>query len=127
GLDVFALAPSEFLSANEIGAAALASQGGRFNPQQQFPVTWPAEPVVARAYVDQLRRAPSASAATLDEISGALDLVAPQLTAGGKDVRLAERLTSLAQSVSRGGGDALTIKRKKGLADTLTGLSARLR
>jgi hypothetical protein len=34
GLDVFALQPSEFLSENEIAAAGLADQGGRFNPQQ---------------------------------------------------------------------------------------------
>ncbi|MEJ1962129.1 MAG: DUF305 domain-containing protein [Gammaproteobacteria bacterium] len=56
GLDTFRLLPSKFLSENEIAAAALAQQGGRSNPQQQFPVTWPAEPVVARAYIDQLER-----------------------------------------------------------------------
>jgi hypothetical protein len=105
----------------------LADQGGRFNPQQQFPVAWPAEPVVARAYVDQLRRGSAVAAAALDEVSGALDLAAPQLAAGAKDPRLAERLGALAQSVSRGGGDATTAKRKKGLADTLAGLAARLR
>ncbi len=42
GLDVFALEPSEFLSAEEIAAAEAADQGGVFNPQTQFPVTWPA-------------------------------------------------------------------------------------
>ncbi|MFW6087680.1 MAG: DUF305 domain-containing protein, partial [Myxococcota bacterium] len=47
GLDMLALVPSEHLSANEIAAAAAADQGGVFNPQQQFPVRWPAEPVVA--------------------------------------------------------------------------------
>jgi hypothetical protein len=74
-----------------------------------------------------LRRGSSVPAAALDEISGALDLVAPQLAAGSKDQRMAERLAALAQGVSRGGGDAITLKRKKGLADTLTGLSARLK
>jgi hypothetical protein len=44
GLDIFSLQPSEFLSENEIAAAALANQGPAFNPQQQYPVTWPAEP-----------------------------------------------------------------------------------
>jgi hypothetical protein len=58
GLDVLALLPSEHLTANEIAAAALADQGALFNPQQQFRVTWPAEPVVARAYLDQLPGAP---------------------------------------------------------------------
>ena len=42
GLDVFALEPSEFLSAEEIAAAEAADQGGVFNPQTQTPVTWPA-------------------------------------------------------------------------------------
>ncbi|MCL6249758.1 DUF305 domain-containing protein [Altererythrobacter sp. KTW20L] len=41
GLDVFALEPSEFLTADEIAAAEAADQGGSFNPQTQFPVTWP--------------------------------------------------------------------------------------
>ncbi|WP_271439518.1 DUF305 domain-containing protein [Pontixanthobacter luteolus] len=41
GLDVFALEPSEFLSAEEIAAAEAADQGETFNPQTQLPVTWP--------------------------------------------------------------------------------------
>merc|ERR1711923_692984 len=44
GLDVLRLTPSEYLSANDIAAAALAQQPGEvgrlFNPQQQFPVSW---------------------------------------------------------------------------------------
>lgn len=48
GIDVFALEPSEFLTAEEIAAAEAADQGNTFNPQTQFPVTWP-EDVVARA------------------------------------------------------------------------------
>ena len=42
GIDVFALEPSEFLSEAEIAAAEAADQGGAFNPQSQYPVTWPA-------------------------------------------------------------------------------------
>jgi hypothetical protein len=127
GLDVFALQPSELLSANEIAAALLADQGGLFNPQQQFPVTWPAEPAVARAYVDQLRRGAGAAvpAATLDDISGALDLTASRLTSGAHDSALAARLTALAGGLA-GSGDAITQKRKKGLAETLNGLATRL-
>ncbi len=55
GLDAFRLKPSEFLSQNEIDAAALA-QTNEFNAQSQSKVVWPASPVVARAYVDQLAR-----------------------------------------------------------------------
>ncbi len=40
GIDVFALSPSEFLTAEEIAAAEAADQGSVFNPQTQFPVTW---------------------------------------------------------------------------------------
>lgn len=47
GLDVFALEPSEFLTAEEIAAAEAADQGGTFNPQTQYPVTWP-DKVAAR-------------------------------------------------------------------------------
>jgi hypothetical protein len=131
GLDVFALTPSSFLSANEIAAAELADQGGVFNPQQQFPVTWPAEPVIARAYVDQLRRGGDSGgvpAATLDEISGALDLVAARLSSSGpSDAALAQRVDALALRLAAPGGDSVTQRRTSGLADTLRALAARLR
>lgn len=48
GIDVFALEPSAFLTAEEIAAAEAAEMGGTFNPQTQLPVTWPAG-VAARA------------------------------------------------------------------------------
>ncbi len=48
GLDVFALEPSEHLSAAEIAAAeAAAYADGLFNPQTQTQVTWPAEVIAA--------------------------------------------------------------------------------
>ena len=126
GLDVFALQPSELLSENEVAAAALADQGGRFNPQQQFPVTWPAEPVVARAYVDQLRRGSDVPTATLEQISAGLDLAAQRLEASTNDPRLAAQLNEHAHALDATRGDAVTQKRKKGLAETLGGLAARL-
>ena len=55
GLDVFALKPSEFLSANEIAAARLVKVN-ELNVQDQRRFTWPAAFVVARAYLDQLVR-----------------------------------------------------------------------
>src|SRR5690606_32404607 len=72
GLDVFALVPSEHLTENEIAAAALARYpNGRFNPQQQFRVTWPAEPVVARAWLDQLRRGEALPARLVRDVQAA--------------------------------------------------------
>ena len=59
GLDVLKLLPNELLSENEIAAAGIADQHRAFNPQQQFAVTWPAEPIVAHAYLDQMQRAGS--------------------------------------------------------------------
>ena len=60
GLDVLKLIPSEYLTENEIAAAAMAypviGPPRVFNPQQQVPMTWPAVPVVALAYIDQLLR-----------------------------------------------------------------------
>lgn len=48
GLDVFELTPSEFLTAEEIAAAAAAVYPGDvFNPQTQTQVTWPAEVAAA--------------------------------------------------------------------------------
>ena len=55
GLDVFRLTPSEYLSQDEI-AAASAVHLDEFNAQLQPRLTWPATPVVARAYLDQLTR-----------------------------------------------------------------------
>jgi len=62
----------------------------------------------------------------LDDVSAALDLVAARLAAGARDADLAARAQSLASAFERGGGDAITAKRKQGLADTLTALAARL-
>jgi uncharacterized protein (DUF305 family) len=48
GLDVFALTPSQFLTAEEIRAAESAVYAGdAFNPQTQAQVTWPAEVAAA--------------------------------------------------------------------------------
>ncbi|MEM7278351.1 MAG: DUF305 domain-containing protein [Pseudomonadota bacterium] len=100
GLDVFALLPSDYLSENEIAAAALADQGAVFNPQQQFPVSWPAVPVVARAYMDQLNRSGALAADLNTELTEALMAV----DAGDLNRTLSTRLKSLARKVSRQSG-----------------------
>lgn len=73
GLDILTLIPSDYLTANEIAAASLADQGGVFNPQQQFPVSWPASPILARAYLDQMRRAKTVEEAVALGIERALE------------------------------------------------------
>ena len=127
GLDVLALTPSQHLTTNEIAAAAMASYGGRFNPQQQFPVTWPAHPVVALTYVDQLQRSGTVDAGTLAALRQALAQARPSVEAGRKDGQLASRLTSLAASVNPTGADAAANKRAAGLRESLQAIAAQLR
>ncbi len=127
GLDVLALLPSEYLSENEIAAAVAANRGASFNPQQQFPIDWPAEPVVARAYLDQLERGNELPPTLVADLSTALDRSATQLADGTRDKDLAKKLKSLAASLEDDSGDAITHRRRAGLAGTLNGISARLR
>ncbi len=127
GLDVFALAPSDHLSAAEIAAASLADQGGKFNPQQQYPVTWPDHPLVARAYVDQLARAQALPAATIADLTGALEQARAPIDGDRNDPALAARLQSLAASLNATGGDARTRSRTAALQESLSGIAARLR
>jgi hypothetical protein len=92
GLDVFELKPSEHLSASEIAAAKLASQGGLFNPQQQYPVSWPDSPAVARAYIDQLQREGRFTTAQVATLSAMLDKAQARLDASRKDAKVAAEL-----------------------------------
>jgi hypothetical protein len=95
GLDVFELKPSDQLSANEIAAAKLV----RFdvlNPQTQPRLSWPASFVVARAYIDQLRRNRDIAASGLTAI--ARDVDAAEKSTGAKRRAALERtLTKLSQ------------------------------
>jgi len=127
GIDVLALKPSEFLSENEIAAAAMADGGGAFNPQNQTRMTWPATPVVALAYIDQLKRGNALSESMVADLYTALDLSAIELQRGARDKRLAGDLETLAASVSIDGGDAVALRQRAALADTLNGIAAALR
>ncbi len=126
GIDVLSLLPSDFLSANEIAAAVLADQGREFNPQRQQSFDWPAEPVVARAYVDQLARSDGFDEASLADLDAALDLASAALRGEASDPELADRLDALAASVGTGAGGDLAEKRRSGLVKTLRGIAVRL-
>ena len=127
GIAVLGLTPSEYLTENEIAAAAVANQGGVFNPQQQFQVTWPAEPVVARAYVDQLERSNSLSSSIIAGLTTALDSSASKLEDGARDKGLANELDSFAADLNVDSDGSMTGKRQVALAETLSGIAARLR
>jgi len=55
GLDIFELTPTKFLTQNEIDAAKTV-RVSELNVQDQQKMDWPAQLVVAKAYVDQLER-----------------------------------------------------------------------
>ena len=55
GLDVFELTPTRFLTQNEIDAAKTV-RVAELNVQNQQKIEWPAQFIVAKAYVDQLAR-----------------------------------------------------------------------
>ncbi|MBL1430553.1 DUF305 domain-containing protein [Oceanicaulis sp. AH-315-P02] len=127
GLDVFALLPSEFLSENEIAAANIADQRDRFNPQQQFAITWPHEPVIARAYMDQLQRSEALSETLMAQLNTALDQADERLSEGKSDVVLAKQLENLAANVARNKKETANNDRQAALSTTLTGIAKRLR
>jgi len=128
GLDVLTLTASEHLSENELAAALVADQGSVFNPQQQFRADWPAVPVVARAYLDQLGRGEGLSEALAGNLAEALDDSAARLEAGAKDEGLAAGLESLAAELGEeSSGGAAAQMRRTALGETLNGIAARLR
>ena len=122
GLDILKLIPSEYLSENEIAAAELAYPliGSRrlFNPQQQVPMTWPARPVVARAYIDQLLKDKVLEEDTAQSIIERLDLVDVAMEKGGNN-RLARQINRLELSVDVLNVNAMTQHRLEKLNATL--------
>lgn len=129
GLDVFNLVPSDFISANEIVAASFPSTEPVVNTQQQKRQSWPAEPVVALAYVDQLARAGVLAAAREEELRTVLANVGSTLVRRNGDARSAEQLEALAGQMQQAGvqSSGVSARRYQGLALTLEGIAARLR
>ena len=129
GLDVLALLPSEHLSANEIAAASATTGGERFNPQQQFSITWRHEPVVAHAYLDQLERDGALGAPRITALRTALEETPPELAGDRSDASLAESLSGLADGLADDLVRLEGMDRRRALAlvETLEGIAARLR
>lgn len=118
GIDVFALQPSVYLSANEIAAATSADQGGQFNPQQQLPNTWPAAPIVGMAYLDQWVRAHPNETAKMDPLYDLLRETDVRLTAQESDTALSAELQQWAQTPA--------VITSTALREVLEAISARL-
>lgn len=71
GLDVFELAPSAYISQNEIDAAKTVIWT-ELNPQEQQRMVWPASFAKARSFVDQLERSKGMSATRIAAVRTAL-------------------------------------------------------
>ena len=126
GLDVFALQASDYLTENEIAAASLPELSGIVNAQTQEIVEWPAVPVVARAYMDQLQRENRLSANQANELSDALGRAEALLAGDNGNRRSTVRaLNNLADDFSDVAGDfnGISGARYASLAETLEGIA----
>ena len=130
GLDVLTLLPSEYLSANEIAAAALAysSTGPRktFNPQQQIPMSWPASPIVARVYIDQLFKDGAINAKTATRVIDVVDDAELAMASGG-DKNLSRRMMAMKILATGKNSNNTNRKRLKALRSMIQGLAKELR
>jgi len=113
GLDVFKLTPTADLTQNEIDAANLVRLE-TLNPQSQPHITWPAEFVVARAYVDQLVRDNGLPAARTSAISASL-----KSAEGMTGARRRAALKSLAEGLEKEASSSSDATRVKALAELI--------
>lgn len=129
GLDIFKLKPSEFLSENEIEAASLA-QANQLNVQMQQKSVWPANIIVARAYIDQLNRSKAIRpdrAHTVTDLLGRADKIRSNSDKNAS--YLAGELDKLAAQLDRdaSGATAVDATRFKALAEIMKERSMKLR
>jgi len=124
GLDVFSLLPSEHLSEAELSAARTTIGDDVFNPQQQFPVRWQNQPIIARARLDQLQRDEllppdriAAIAAVLDQVQTTSDAATDARAVAAQLRDQADMLNELARSA-----DVQARRQLNGLAETLVQL-----
>jgi hypothetical protein len=101
GLDIFELKPSALLTQNEIDAAKLVHLD-YLNAQGQPKAVWPANFVVARAYVDQLVRDNGLARTRTSDIAHQLDEAQKASGAERRDIltKLAAKLDSDANSAT---------------------------
>jgi hypothetical protein len=103
GVDVFKLVPSKFITQNEIDASNLVHYDV-LNVQNQQKVTWPANFVVARAYLDQLNR----SSALADGRITALNSLFAQVEASHRGAKEVAQLKTAAADLEKDAAAAKT-------------------
>ena len=99
GLDVFELTPSKFLTQNEIDAAK-SVRVAELNVQNQQKIEWPAQLVVAKAYLDQLTRSLALPAEQIAELQKAMRNAETSHMNKGKLAKLRSMADFVAQSAA---------------------------
>jgi hypothetical protein len=99
GLDVFELTPTKFLTQNEIDAAKTV-RVSELNVQNQQKIEWPAQLVVAKAYLDQLSRTDALPAKQIADLRKVIQKAENSHMNKGKVAKLKKMAPSLENSVA---------------------------
>jgi hypothetical protein len=105
GLDVFELTPTKFLTQNEIDAAKTV-RVAELNVQNQQKFEWPAQFVVAKAYVDQLARSQALPQKQIAAIEKAIQAAESSPTSQGRLAKLKAMAPELEKSATTAGNPA---------------------
>ena len=103
GVDVLRLVPNKFITQNEIDASNQV-HFDELNVQNQPKITWPANFVVARAYIDQLTRSSALGA----ERIAALNAAIAKVEASRSDRKAVAQLKTMAAGLDKDAGAAKT-------------------
>jgi hypothetical protein len=117
GLDVFELTPTRFLTQNEIDAAKTV-RVTELNVQNQRKLEWPAQLVVAKAYLDQLSRSEALPPDQIVALRKAIENAETSRTNKGKVAKLKQMAASVDQSAAAA-KDPADASRLRALADIL--------
>jgi len=122
GLDIFELTPTKFLTQNEIDAAK-SVRVDVLNVQNQQKIEWPARLVVAKAYLDQLKRSQALPDDRIAALEKAIRSAESSHMNKSKTAKLEEMAASLDESATTAKTPADS-KRLHALADILKHPSA---
>jgi hypothetical protein len=122
GLDIFELTATKFLTQNEIDAAKTI-RVPELNVQNQQKIEWPAQLVVAKAYVDQLERSQALPADRIAALRKGISSAEDSHMNKGRVAKLSAMAPSLEQSATTAKSPA-DAKRLQALADILKHPSA---
>jgi hypothetical protein len=117
GLDVFALSPTKFLTQNEIDAAR-SVHVAELNVQNQQKIEWPAQLVVAKAYLDQLARTQALPSRQISSLQKAIRSAEKSHMAEKKVAKL-KSLTAALESSSTPARSPADSSRLKALVEIL--------